>query len=311
MELNIRQLQKIQRDTGFNRDFLEKTFHMTRILSWIFKGKRIGSDFALKGGTALNFIYLDIPRLSVDLDLNFIGTLGKKDMLARRKDIPDEIAGLADSLGYKMTKRPSSYIMERYALRYKRLSGLPDSVRLEINYLERVPFMKVARKTFNHVFEGEKFKLNTYTIEEIAAMKTKAMVERFYSRDIFDMYEISKLKLNNQILRKLIILYLIMARKGTDIDKLISKVRRYRNNEILRGVGPFLRRGQEEDLNPALIKKSIEEFYRQVFVLDYSDKEFIKSLKSGKIDMKTLFGKENFNPQAEKHPGLIWALNFK
>ena len=77
MELNLRQLQKIQRDTGFNRDFLEKTFHMARILSWIFKGKRIGSDFALKGGTALNFIYLDIPRLSVDLDLNFIGSIPK------------------------------------------------------------------------------------------------------------------------------------------------------------------------------------------------------------------------------------------
>lgn len=311
MELSLRQLQKIQRDTGFNRDFLEKSFHMTRILSWIFKGKRVGSDFALKGGTALNFIYLDIPRLSVDLDLNFIGTLDKKDMLARRKDIPDEIADLANSLGYKMMKRPSSYIMERYILRYERLSGLPDNVRLEINYLERAPFMEIARKAFDHIFEGEKFKVNTYTIEEIAAMKTKALVERLYSRDIFDMYEISKLQLNNQILRKLMILYITMARKETDIEKLISKIRRCSNNEILSGVGPFLRRGQEEDLNPAFIKKSIEEYYRQVFVLDYSDNEFIKSLKSGKIDLKTLFGKEDFNPQAEKHPGLIWALNLK
>jgi hypothetical protein len=311
MELNLRQLQKIQRDTGFNRDFLEKAFHMTRILAWIFKSKRIGSDFALKGGTALNFIFLDIPRLSVDLDLNFIGALDKKHMLAKREDIPDEIAALADALGYKMAKKPGSYIIERYVLRYKRLSGLPDSVRLEINFLERIPFREVKRKNFNPIFEAEKFKVNTYTIEEIAAMKTKALVERLYSRDIFDMYEISKLQLDNRNLRKLIILYIIMARKEVHIDEIISKIKRCSNKEILKGVGPFLRRGQKEDLNPALIKKSIEEFYRQVMVLDSSDYEFIESLKSGKVDLKKLFGGENFNPQAEKHPGLVWALNLK
>lgn len=85
MELTLRSLQKLQRDTGFNPDFLEKTFHITKILSGIFKHKQIGEDFALKGGTALNFIYLDTPRLSVDLDLNFTGALEKKEMLARKK----------------------------------------------------------------------------------------------------------------------------------------------------------------------------------------------------------------------------------
>lgn len=311
MELNLRSLQKLQRDTGFNPDFLEKIFHMTKILSGIFKNNSIGSEFALKGGTALNFVYLDVPRISVDLDLNFIGALEKKDMLARRKNIPEEIAGLSDSLGYRMTKRPSSYIMERYVLRYKRLSGLPDSVRLEINYLERVPFMKIVRRTFDHIFEFEKFKVNTYTVEEIAAMKTKAMVERLYSRDIFDVYEISQLKLNRQILKKMMILYMLMARKEPEVDKLISKVKTYKNNEILRGVGPFLRRGQEEGLNSAVIKKTVEDFYKKVFVLNDSDNKFINSLKSGKLDLKTLFGKEDFNPQAEKHPGLIWALGLK
>jgi len=30
----------------------------------------------LKGGTALNLFLLDLPRLSVDIDLNYIGACG-------------------------------------------------------------------------------------------------------------------------------------------------------------------------------------------------------------------------------------------
>jgi predicted nucleotidyltransferase component of viral defense system len=311
MELTLRALQKLQRDTGFNPDLLEKTFHMTRILSGIFKDKRIGMDFALKGGTALNFIYLDIPRLSVNLDFNFIGSLEKKEMRARREDIPKEIAVLAESLGYRMTKRPGSYIMERYVFRYKRLSGLPDSIRLEFNFLERVSFIRNVRRTFDHTFDLEKFKVNTYTIEEIAAMKTKAMAERLYTRDIFDMYGISKLKLNEIVLKKLMILYLLMTGKEPDIEAVISRVKRYDDSEISRSMLQFLAKGREKSLDSALIKDTVSDFYKRVFVLNDSEKQFLELIKSGKIDLKILFDKEDFNPQAERHPGLIWALGFE
>ncbi|MFO7980193.1 MAG: nucleotidyl transferase AbiEii/AbiGii toxin family protein [Candidatus Aminicenantes bacterium] len=308
MELTLRALQKLQRDTGFNPDLLEKTFHMTKILSGMYKEKQIGTDFTLKGGTALNFIYLDVPRLSVDLDLNFTGSLRKEEMLARRKVIPKEIAGLADSLGYRMTKRPGSYIMERYILRYKRLSGLPDSIRLEFNFLERVPFTRIVRRTFDHLFEFESFKINTYTVEEVAAMKTKAIVERLYARDIFDMYEISKLKLNENVLRKLMVLYLLMAGREPDVEDIISRIKRYNSKEITRSMSQFIRKSRGKDLNPLLIKRSVSDFYKRVFVLNDSEKQFIESIKSGKIDLKILFEKEYFNPQAENHPSLIWSL---
>ena len=34
----------------------------------------------LKGGTALNLFFFDLPRLSVDIDLNYIGQLDRQDM---------------------------------------------------------------------------------------------------------------------------------------------------------------------------------------------------------------------------------------
>ena len=34
----------------------------------------LGTRMALKGGTALNLFVLDFPRLSVDIDLNYVGS---------------------------------------------------------------------------------------------------------------------------------------------------------------------------------------------------------------------------------------------
>ena len=73
--MDLRELQKIQRETGFNPGFIEKVYQLTRILAAIYSDRNLKGNLALKGGTALNFIYLDIPRLSVDLDFNFIGAV--------------------------------------------------------------------------------------------------------------------------------------------------------------------------------------------------------------------------------------------
>ncbi len=40
-------------------------------------------DFALKGGTAINFFYLNMPRYSVDIDLWFLPITGRTTALER------------------------------------------------------------------------------------------------------------------------------------------------------------------------------------------------------------------------------------
>ena len=43
--------------------------------------------WVLKGGTALNLFVLRHPRLSVDIDLNYIGALEREEMLEKRPRI--------------------------------------------------------------------------------------------------------------------------------------------------------------------------------------------------------------------------------
>jgi predicted nucleotidyltransferase component of viral defense system len=54
--MDLKALQKLQRDTGFNAVFLEKAYHITRILAAIPENEILAKALALKGGTALNFV---------------------------------------------------------------------------------------------------------------------------------------------------------------------------------------------------------------------------------------------------------------
>ena len=50
-----------------NKEFEEQSMLVLRILPFIDQ-----NIFALKGGTAINFFYRDLPRLSVDIDLTYL-----------------------------------------------------------------------------------------------------------------------------------------------------------------------------------------------------------------------------------------------
>lgn len=308
MSLNQRSLEKLQRDTGFNPSFLEKYYHISIILCEIFRNSRLAGSLTLKGGTALNFIYLNSPRLSVDIDLNFTGALEKESMQKEKPEILEELQDIAEQLGYEIRKGAESYIMERMFLKYKTVKGIRDSIKVEINYLERTPFIKIVKKDFNHLFDIQKFIVNTYTIEELAAMKTKALFERMYARDLFDIHQISGIKMKSNVLRKLMILYVIMARKQPDPEKLASKIMKYDNTEIIRAIGPFLNNVQTELLNPETIKTETIEFCRRHLVLEKKERKFIELINQGKVDLAALFDKIKFNPKAQKHPSLLHAI---
>ena len=71
--------------TGFHRDILEKVYRICDLLIEINKHIYLKKMLVLKGGTALNFIYSFFPRLSVDIDFNFIGELDKERLIDARK----------------------------------------------------------------------------------------------------------------------------------------------------------------------------------------------------------------------------------
>ena len=58
---------------------------LSEILDFLNKDPLLKKSLALKGGTAINLTIFDLPRLSVDIDLDYTVNESKEDMIENRK----------------------------------------------------------------------------------------------------------------------------------------------------------------------------------------------------------------------------------
>jgi predicted nucleotidyltransferase component of viral defense system len=68
-----RQVETVSTKSRFRPEPVEKVLRLIEILRRLDAHEISSGSWLLKGGTALNLFYLDLPRLSIDVDLNFIG----------------------------------------------------------------------------------------------------------------------------------------------------------------------------------------------------------------------------------------------
>ena len=65
------ELDRQAKELGFVRDTFEKVCRLTDVLTFMDSDPLQAESLALKGGTAINLTIFNLPRLSVDIDLDF------------------------------------------------------------------------------------------------------------------------------------------------------------------------------------------------------------------------------------------------
>ncbi|NTW05425.1 MAG: nucleotidyl transferase AbiEii/AbiGii toxin family protein [Peptococcaceae bacterium] len=65
-------LGKKAEELGFVRDTLEKVTRLADILEYLNTNPILKESLALKGGTAINLTIFNLPRLSVDIDMDYL-----------------------------------------------------------------------------------------------------------------------------------------------------------------------------------------------------------------------------------------------
>ena len=70
------------------------------ILDWMNAHEYLKTHLLLKGGTAINLTIFDLPRLSVNIDMDFVPNLPREDMLQARESISGIIKAYMASEGY-------------------------------------------------------------------------------------------------------------------------------------------------------------------------------------------------------------------
>lgn len=241
-----------------------------------FKSK---NTFALKGGTAINFFYQDLPRLSVDIDLTYLPINDREESLA---DISDTLKQMAEVIEDKLAAIQVSY---KYVPKSKTVSGLVFlrnnvSVKIEPNLVIRgsvyEPTENTLCKTAQDMF-GINLSFLTLSKEDVYGGKICAALDRQHPRDLFDIKILLEDKGFNEKVRKAFIVYLIShSRPMVELlNPNLIDIEKTFENEFY---GMTSRPVRLEELHHA--REELMKIIRQ----DLSDQErrFILSIKMGK-----------------------------
>ena len=107
MQFDRMTLGREAKELGFVRDTFEKVCRLAAILSFFEQDEVLKELLALKGGTAINLTIFDLPRLSVDIDLDLAESLPRDAVSEKRSVITGGIEKYMTANGYSKW-RPST-----------------------------------------------------------------------------------------------------------------------------------------------------------------------------------------------------------
>jgi predicted nucleotidyltransferase component of viral defense system len=235
--------------TGFRPEVLEKVIQLVGLLEAIRAHPFLKDRLALKGGTALNLFVFDLPRLSVDIDLNYVASAERDVMLAERPKVEQALQAVFGRGGFTVSRQPDDHAGGKWRLRYQSSVTEGGNLEVDLNFMLRVPLWPVTRQDSRPVGSYRAKDIPVLDVHELAAGKLAALLSRHASRDLFDAHQLlTKQTLDPAKLRLAFVLYGAMNRKDwrtVSVDDVGFEERELRDqltpvlsDEVLRAIGP-------------------------------------------------------------------------
>lgn len=308
---NRLELGRKARELGFSRDSFEKMSRLTEVLQYINTEPELNCLLVLKGGTAINLTIFNLPRLSVDIDLDFAENLTKEETAAKREHINELLGRFMESRGYMLKgKSKHTHALDSFVYAYTNAAGNPDNIKVEINYILRchvLPTIEVTART-DEIFSN--FAVRTLAPLEIFASKIVALTGRGAARDLYDMNNMVYFGLFDEsdltTLRKCATFYLAVAgdsgARGFSFQKLDQITARVIRTDLY----PMIRQAEKFDFPSA--KSRVSEFLHEFLTLDDEETTFLERFSTGHYEPKLLFGDDEIVKRIENHPMAKWRI---
>lgn len=252
--------------------------------------------FALKGGTAINFFFRDLPRLSVDIDLTYIPIEDRNTSIININSSLGNISEKIKKTGLKVFERGNNSELKKLDI-----SDNKASIKIEPNYLLRGAIYEPKRlkisKTVSDKF-GMSAYMNVLNFNELYGGKICAALDRQHPRDLFDI----KLLIENEgFTRDIIKTFLVyLISHNRPINEML-------NPNFFQIETIFKNEFQGMTLIPVKLDELIE--LREIMIksiinsLTDKDKQFLLSFKKG-IPEWNLLEFEN----CKNLPAILWKL---
>ena len=266
---------------------------------------------ALKGGTAINFLEFDLPRLSVDIDLDYTINVDVHKMKKDREEISAKIFKFMEQQGYIHKKSDrQSFILDSYYFTYTNSGGNKDNIKFDINYVMRAHLYDVQSRLIlpkGFSMDSEVSSLNSI---EIYGSKINALNNRAAARDLYDVYRLVKsemFKNDKEQLKKSVIFYHVLTSDEVNGIFDLKATEQLNQHSILRELVPVLKKSEVFILKEAL--EEVKSFVEELMIMTEDEKEFIARFDNGAYCPELLFEDQKILDYISNHPMAKWKAS--
>ncbi len=307
-------LGKKARELGFVRDTFEKVCRLADVLYFMQEDDLLSDSLALKGGTAINLTIFKLPRLSVDIDMDFSKNVSRDEMLVIRKQITERINKYMIATGYHLSQKSKTYhALDSFVYEYQNAGGMKDNLKIEINYMLRCHVLMPIRRTVNLPWLEQELTVLSVDPLEIYASKIVALLNRTAPRDLYDIHTMLKYKLFDEsqetILKKCVMFYSAIGSENIPNQFNFNQIATVSQQRIKTDLIPVLQRGTWFDALQA--QEQVIMYLEELLTPDESELSFWNLFGQKEYRPELLFQDTDILARIEQHPMALWKCSNK
>jgi len=305
-------LGKKAEELGFVRDTLEKVTRLADVLEYLNTNPILKESLVLKGGTAINLTIFNLPRLSVDIDMDYLINNRREEMLEHRELINSTIDRYMLSQGYtKNDKTKNPHSLDSWVYDYIGASGNKDNIKIEINYSLRAHLLPAEERPIINEHFSSAYRVKTLAPIEIYGSKINALLSRAAARDLYDARNMICFKIFDEseevLLRKTVVFYAAISAKEINKTFDTKAIDSITKQKIKTDLLPVIKRKDDFELETA--KKTAKAYIADLMVLTKDEKEFLDRFENGDYIPELLFGDETILARIINHPMALWKTS--
>lgn len=304
-------LSKQAQEFGFVRDTLEKVYRLTEILKYLNTNPLQHNALALKGGTAINLTIFNLPRMSIDIDLDYIHNNSREEMLAERNRISDNLIKYMASNKYDLSpKSKTPHSLDSFVFSYMNAAGMKDNIKVEINYSLRAHVLPTENRMMETLGLFDEIPVHSLAALEIFGSKIVALLTRGAARDLYDLNNMIYFGLFDEsqwpMLKKCVVFYSAIGSEKVLPSFRFNTIDSLTNQKIKTDLLPVLRKTEHFDLES--VQKRVKDFLAELLLLDERDTAFLQAFAKKEYRPDLLFDDKEILERIQKHPMAIWKI---
>lgn len=300
---------------GFQRDIFEKVYRLKETLAFLNSEPIMKEHLLLKGRTAINLTIFNLPRLSVDIDLDYIPNDSREEMLKVREQLSLQLKEHMEDEGYLLNSGSrKSHSLDAFYFQYTNCAGNRDMIKIEINYSLRSHVLDSDERNISTDAFGNQMTIRTVAPMEIFAAKVNALMSRAAARDLYDFNNFINAGLfenDKDLFRKIIIFYATISADRINKAFDTSAIDEITFRKIKRDLLPMLS-GEEVrgHFDTEEHKEKAKTYIKNLMhAATDAEREYMICFENGKYQPELLFDDKKILKRIEKHPMALWKIS--